>query len=132
MVGRLVRVEDTAARLRELVGQPADGLSGSILVATEGINGMLAGIGVLIIASQIHVMFDARPLPTGFQNFFAAPILVFNAITMGAGAQAALLGHALPFGLVDAPFAAAGPVALAGIFNTVQCQKPLPVGASGS
>ena len=36
---RLAQPEEVAARLRELV----DGLTGSILVATEGINGMLAG-----------------------------------------------------------------------------------------
>lgn len=35
--------EATAARLRELVGAPEAGLTGSILLATEGINGMLAG-----------------------------------------------------------------------------------------
>lgn len=64
------------------------------MVSPAVVNGMLAGIGVLIIASQIHVMFDARPLPTGFQNFFAAPKLVFNALTSGTGAQAALLGLA--------------------------------------
>lgn len=64
------------------------------MVSPAVVNGMLAGIGVLIIASQFHVMFDAKPLPTGFQNFFAAPKLIFNAITTGAGAQAALLGLA--------------------------------------
>ena len=35
--------EDVAARLRELVSLPMSGLTGSILVASEGINGMLAG-----------------------------------------------------------------------------------------
>jgi UPF0176 protein len=35
--------EQVAADLRELLSVPEDGLSGSILVATEGINGMLAG-----------------------------------------------------------------------------------------
>nr|WP_293388200.1 SulP family inorganic anion transporter [Nevskia sp.] len=64
------------------------------MVSPAVVNGMLAGIGVLIIASQFHVMFDAKPLPTGFQNFFAAPKLIFNSITNGAGAQAALLGLA--------------------------------------
>lgn len=64
------------------------------MVSPAVVNGMLAGIGILIIASQFHVMFDAKPLPTGFQNFFAAPKLIFNAITNGAGAQAALLGLA--------------------------------------
>ncbi|MBA4287206.1 MAG: SulP family inorganic anion transporter [Xanthomonadaceae bacterium] len=64
------------------------------MVSPAVVNGMLAGIGILIIASQFHVMFDAKPLPTGFQNFFAAPKLIFNAITTGAGVQAALLGLA--------------------------------------
>jgi UPF0176 protein len=40
---RLAQPEEVAARLRELVSQGADGLTGSILVAGEGINGMLAG-----------------------------------------------------------------------------------------
>lgn len=64
------------------------------MVSPAVVNGMLAGIGILIIASQFHVMFDAKPLPTGFQNFFAAPKLIFNAITTGAGVQASLLGLA--------------------------------------
>jgi UPF0176 protein len=39
----LPQPEDVAVRLRELVSPPASGLTGSILVAAEGINGMLAG-----------------------------------------------------------------------------------------
>jgi UPF0176 protein len=40
----LVQPEQVAAALRELLAQPLmDGLAGSILVAAEGINGMLAG-----------------------------------------------------------------------------------------
>ncbi|HSV46264.1 MAG TPA: rhodanese-like domain-containing protein [Ramlibacter sp.] len=39
----LAQPEEIAVRLRELVSQPAGALTGSILVATEGINGMLAG-----------------------------------------------------------------------------------------
>ena len=40
----LPQPEEVAARLRDLVSQPdVDGLTGSILVAGEGINGMLAG-----------------------------------------------------------------------------------------
>ena len=35
--------DSIAARLRELLSQPTSGLTGSILVAPEGINGMLAG-----------------------------------------------------------------------------------------
>ncbi|NPC58724.1 oxygen-dependent tRNA uridine(34) hydroxylase TrhO [Caenimonas soli] len=40
---QLPQPEEVAVRLRELVSQGGDGLSGSILVATEGVNGMLAG-----------------------------------------------------------------------------------------
>lgn len=64
------------------------------MVSPAVVNGMLAGIGVLIIASQLHVMFDAQPLATGLQNFAASPKLVINAITTGAGTQAVLLGLA--------------------------------------
>ncbi|MET4664556.1 SulP family inorganic anion transporter [Sphingomonas sp. PvP056] len=37
------------------------------------VHGMLAGIGVLIVVGQFHVLFDARPLPSGLQNLVAAP-----------------------------------------------------------
>jgi UPF0176 protein len=40
---RLAEPEQVAARVRQLLAQPDDGLTGSILVAAEGINGMLAG-----------------------------------------------------------------------------------------
>lgn len=37
------------------------------------VHGMLAGIGVLIVVGQFHVLFDAKPLPSGLQNLAAAP-----------------------------------------------------------
>lgn len=37
------------------------------------VHGMLAGIGVLIVVGQFHVLFDARPLPSGIQNLLAIP-----------------------------------------------------------
>ena len=37
------------------------------------VHGMLAGIGVLIVVGQFHVMFDARPLPSGPENLAAMP-----------------------------------------------------------
>ncbi|MDB5941070.1 MAG: hypothetical protein JWQ13_636 [Ramlibacter sp.] len=40
---RLAQPEAVAARLRQLVSPQIDGLTGSVLVAAEGINGMLAG-----------------------------------------------------------------------------------------
>ncbi|HVJ03751.1 MAG TPA: SulP family inorganic anion transporter [Sphingomonas sp.] len=37
------------------------------------VHGMLAGIGVLIVVGQFHVMFDAKPLPSGLENLAAMP-----------------------------------------------------------
>lgn len=37
------------------------------------VHGMLAGIGVLIVIGQFHVMFDAKPLSSGIENLMAMP-----------------------------------------------------------
>jgi len=37
------------------------------------VHGMLAGIGVLIVAGQFHVLFDAKPLSSGTENLAAMP-----------------------------------------------------------
>ncbi|TPG56255.1 SulP family inorganic anion transporter [Sphingomonas glacialis] len=37
------------------------------------VHGMLAGIGVLIVVGQFHVMFDEKPLPSGLKNLAAVP-----------------------------------------------------------
>ena len=37
------------------------------------VHGMLAGIGVLIVVGQFHVLFDHKPLPSGLQNLSAIP-----------------------------------------------------------
>ena len=37
------------------------------------VHGMLAGIGVLIVVGQFHVLFDATPLSSGLANIAAMP-----------------------------------------------------------
>jgi len=37
------------------------------------VHGMLAGIGVLIVVGQYHVLFDAKPLSNGLENLAAMP-----------------------------------------------------------
>jgi MFS superfamily sulfate permease-like transporter len=52
-------------------------------VSPAVINGMLAGIGVLILASQFHVMLDYKPIGTGVQNLMGIPTSLMNAINEG-------------------------------------------------
>ena len=52
-------------------------------VSPAVINGMLAGIGVLILASQFHVMLDYKPIGTGIQNLLGIPTSLMNALTEG-------------------------------------------------
>ncbi|MBN8809314.1 MAG: SulP family inorganic anion transporter [Sphingomonas sp.] len=37
------------------------------------VHGMLAGIGVLIVVGQFHVLFDAKPMSSGLDNLAAMP-----------------------------------------------------------
>jgi len=62
------------------------------VTAPAVVYGMLAGIGVLIVLSQIHVMFDSGPKPSGLDNLIAFPETLFGAIGPGSGMQAGLLG----------------------------------------
>ncbi|EPJ8785246.1 SulP family inorganic anion transporter [Pseudomonas aeruginosa] len=57
--------------------------------------GMLAGIGILIVLSQLHVMLDLAPKASGLDNLLAFPQAAFAALGslgMGSGLDAALLG----------------------------------------
>lgn len=64
-------------------------------VAPAVIQGMLAGIGVLIFASQFHVMLGDTPRGSGLQNLLTIPAAVSEALVPRAAGQhhmAALIG----------------------------------------
>lgn len=52
-------------------------------VSPAVIHGMLAGIGILIFASQFHVMLDGRPIGTGIQNLLGIPQALYTAVSVG-------------------------------------------------
>ncbi|GLS44092.1 SulP family inorganic anion transporter [Methylobacterium brachythecii] len=58
------------------------------------VHGMLAGIGVLIVLGQIHVLTDAVPLPSGLDNLMAIPVAVFEAFSGGNRLSAVMVGLA--------------------------------------
>ena len=56
--------------------------------------GMLSGIGILIVASQGHVMLDASPAAKGLQNFAKLPATLMTAFEGGTGKAALAVGVA--------------------------------------
>ncbi|MCU1737762.1 MULTISPECIES: SulP family inorganic anion transporter [Pseudomonas] len=63
------------------------------VTAPAVVYGMLAGIGVLIVLSQVHVMFDGSPLPSGLDNLLGFPAAAGQAFSgEGSGWQAGALG----------------------------------------
>lgn len=52
-------------------------------VSPAVIHGMLAGIGILILVSQFHVMLDNGPLGTGIKNLLGIPGALMGAIQAG-------------------------------------------------
>jgi MFS superfamily sulfate permease-like transporter len=59
------------------------------------IQGMLGGIGVLIIASQFHVLVDDGPKGNGLQNLLSIPASIYKGVTPIDGSShhlAALIG----------------------------------------
>jgi len=49
-------------------------------ISPSVIHGMLAGIGVLILGSQFHVMIDDSPRGSGIQNLISIPEAIYKAI----------------------------------------------------
>ena len=62
------------------------------VTAPAVVYGMLAGIGVLIVLSQVHVMFDAGPKPSGLDNLIGVPQMLIQAVGPGSGLLAGVLG----------------------------------------
>ncbi len=55
------------------------------------VHGMLAGIGLLIVLSQVHVLLDRTPLPSGLANLVAIPGAFFELSPGGMGSMEAAL-----------------------------------------
>nr|WP_225737629.1 SulP family inorganic anion transporter [Dyella acidiphila] len=61
------------------------------MISPAVVAGMLSGIGILIVASQLHVLIDAMPKARGLENFAALPGALASAVGGEAGSVAALL-----------------------------------------
>ena len=59
------------------------------------VHGMLAGIGVLIVVGQFHVLFDAKPLSSGLANLSAMPGRLLGLDPANAASTELALGIAL-------------------------------------
>ncbi len=65
------------------------------------VHGMLAGIGVLIVVGQFHVLFDAKPMASGLQNLAAMPGRLFGlSPATFAGAEMALVIGLVTIGIM--------------------------------
>ncbi len=65
------------------------------MVSPAVVNGMLAGMGLLIICTQFHIMLDDSPKDTGLANLIAIPYAIKNGLLvseMNAHHIAAMLG----------------------------------------
>lgn len=66
-------------------------------ISPSVIHGMLAGIGVLILGSQFHVMIDDSPRGSGLQNLMSIPEAIYKAVfpmAMDSHHLAAMVGVA--------------------------------------
>jgi MFS superfamily sulfate permease-like transporter len=64
-------------------------------VSPTVLHAMLAGIGVLIFASQVHVMLDMAPLGSGPANLAAIPEALWSALSLQKEGSALALGLGL-------------------------------------
>jgi MFS superfamily sulfate permease-like transporter len=65
------------------------------------VHGMLAGIGVLIVAGQFHVLFGDKPRANGLENLLAIPGAITSlSISTFGGAEAALLVGVVTIGSI--------------------------------
>jgi len=64
------------------------------MVSPAVVNGMLAGIGLLIVLSQFHVVFDAKPYAHGLENLAGVPARLLSVFSDGSGAVAGVVGLA--------------------------------------
>lgn len=84
-------------------------------VSPAVIQGMLAGIGVLILAGQFHVMLDDKPKGDGLHNLLAIPGAIAHALSTTDGSHmAALIGLLTLFTIIAWPFKRI-PAPLAGV-----------------
>lgn len=89
-------------------------------VSPAVINGMLAGIGVLILSAQFHVMVDDSPKATGLENLMSIPDAIMKGIGGDTSHQwAAFIGVLTLAVLVGMPLIRKGPIA----------KIPAPLGA---
>lgn len=61
------------------------------MISPAVVAGMLSGIGILIVASQLHVLIDALPKARGLENFAALPGALISAFNGETGSIAALM-----------------------------------------
>ena len=55
------------------------------IISPAVVNGMLGGMGLLIVLTQFHIMLDRSPHTTGFANFYAIGESVLSALTPAEG-----------------------------------------------